>query len=206
MRNATAVLDRLVEPLTDAVRLRVTRLGARMVDVLDGQVQLVLVMLQRAAELHSTVGQDAQEGHLLLLEPRNGAVVEQVGRHQGVLAVVQLDEGDFAVGIDEGLLVDAATALDVPDVVGVLGAEIARMGRLDSPSASRCSLAFSNAASCASVRIRLWFSASRRSKAARRFWKVSRLCRSQIDRTPPGDTKMPRFFSALDTRFCPWAG
>ena len=38
------------------------------------------------------------------------------------------------------------------------------------------------------------------SKAFSRLRKVSRSCRSQIERTPPGETKTPCFLSSLETR------
>ena len=41
------------------------------------------------------------------------------------LAVVELGEGHLGVGVDEGLLIDAADALQRADIEGVLGAAIA---------------------------------------------------------------------------------
>jgi hypothetical protein len=54
--------------------------------------------------------------------PGDDTVIEEVGGHQGVLTIIELDKGHLAVGIDEGLLVDSANALEGADVVGVLGA------------------------------------------------------------------------------------
>ena len=39
----------------------------------------------------------------------------------------ELGEGDFRVGVHEGLLIDAPHALHVADIEGVLGSAIARM-------------------------------------------------------------------------------
>ena len=44
----------------------------------------------------------------MLFEPREHAIIEQIGCGQGTLAFIQLGKGDPAVGIDERLLVDAA--------------------------------------------------------------------------------------------------
>ena len=51
--------DGFVEALADAVGLRASRLGAAVVDVLDGQIELVLMRLGGAAEFRAAVGQDA---------------------------------------------------------------------------------------------------------------------------------------------------
>jgi hypothetical protein len=46
-----------VKSLTDPIGLRTLRLGARMVDVLQGQVQLVVVMLGITAVFCAPIGQ-----------------------------------------------------------------------------------------------------------------------------------------------------
>ena len=51
---------RLVKPLTDPVGLRTLCLGARMIDVLQRQIQLILVMLRITAVLGSPVRQHSQ--------------------------------------------------------------------------------------------------------------------------------------------------
>ena len=51
-RHAVELVEqRLVEAFADAVGLRASRLGARVIDVFDRQVQLLLVGLRLAAEL-----------------------------------------------------------------------------------------------------------------------------------------------------------
>lgn len=55
------LLDRAVEALTDAGGLRAVGLCPRMINVIDGQVQLVVVPLRPAAELGATVSQYAQQ-------------------------------------------------------------------------------------------------------------------------------------------------
>ena len=49
----------LVEPFTDAVGLRALGLGARVIDVLDCEIQLVLVPFGIATELAAAVGEHA---------------------------------------------------------------------------------------------------------------------------------------------------
>ncbi len=44
---------------------------------------------------------------------RDHAVIEEIGRGDRRLAMVELGEGDFGVGVDKGLLVDASHPLQV---------------------------------------------------------------------------------------------
>jgi len=53
-------------------------------------------------------GSNAQQPHILALAEGQHPVIEQVGGHQGILAVVQFDESDLGVGIDERLLIDTS--------------------------------------------------------------------------------------------------
>ena len=48
------------------------------------------------------------------VEEGHDPIVEQIGRGQRRLAVVELGEGDLGVGVDESLLVHAAPPLSVP--------------------------------------------------------------------------------------------
>jgi hypothetical protein len=98
-----------VEPFADAVRLRAFRLGSRVLDVFDGQVELVRVPVGRAAIFAAAVGQDAVDRDLVLGEEREHAVVQQVRRRDRRLFRVELRRSDLAVGVDEGLLVDASS-------------------------------------------------------------------------------------------------
>jgi hypothetical protein len=42
---------------------------------------------------------------------RHHAVIEDLGRGDRRLAVIELGEGDFGIGVDEGLLIDPPDAL-----------------------------------------------------------------------------------------------
>jgi hypothetical protein len=48
-----------VEPLTDAIGLEMVGLGLGMINVLNGQVELVGVVFRLATVLRASVGQDA---------------------------------------------------------------------------------------------------------------------------------------------------
>src|SRR5579863_7506513 len=92
---------RLVEPLNDAIRLRALGLGARMVDILERQIELIFVMLRVAAIFRAAIGQHAAEPYLPRIIERHDAIVEKIGGGDRRLAVVELGESDLGVGIDE---------------------------------------------------------------------------------------------------------
>src|SRR3954470_24496759 len=141
----------LVEALADAVGLRTLGLGAGLIDVLDRKIELVFVPLRVAAVLAAAVGQHARELHVVALEQRDHAVIDEVSRRERRLAIVELGANDLAVGVDEGLLVDAPDPLHVADIECVLGAAIARMLALELAMRLLLGLSFSSATTCASV-------------------------------------------------------
>src|SRR3979490_561024 len=80
---------------------------ARVVDVLDRKIELVLVPLRIAAVLAAAIGQYAQQFDVIALEQRDHTIVEEISCRNRRLAIVELGAGNLGVGIDEGLLVDA---------------------------------------------------------------------------------------------------
>jgi hypothetical protein len=79
------------------------------------------------------------------VEERYDPIIDQIRRRDWRLAIIQLGEANLGVGVDEGLLVDPADALQIADVECILGAAIASLS--NSPWASFSVLAFSSAAS-----------------------------------------------------------
>src|SRR6266567_5380519 len=129
-RHSIELVERsLVEAFADAVGLRALSLGARMIDVLDREIELVLVPFGIAAELAAAVGEHAQQLGIVLLEEWQYPVVQQVGR--GDRPVIQLAESDLGIGVDEGLLLDPPDALEIADVERVLRATVAGMLALE---------------------------------------------------------------------------
>src|SRR4029450_11692376 len=110
-----------MERFPDAVGLRSFGFGARVVDVLDREIELVLVPLRIAAVLAAAIGQYAQQLDVIALEQRDHAVVEEISRRNRRLAIVELGAGNLGVGVDEGLLVDAPNSLQIADIERSLG-------------------------------------------------------------------------------------
>src|SRR5262249_48396743 len=73
----------------------------------DTAIQLVLVPFGIATELAAAVSQHAQELGIVLLEQHQRTVIEQIGRRDRRLAVVDSGKAYLVLGFDEGLLVEA---------------------------------------------------------------------------------------------------
>ena len=82
----------LVEALDDAVRPRALRPGPAMVDVLDGQVELVFMPVVGAAVLGAAAGRHPLQHDAVLVVERDHPVVAQVGGGERCPAVVRLGE------------------------------------------------------------------------------------------------------------------
>ncbi len=76
---------RLVEALANAVGLRRPGLCFRVVDILDGQVELILVGLPVAAVFGAPVRQDTQQPDVVFVMPGDHAVIKEIGRYQAFL-------------------------------------------------------------------------------------------------------------------------
>ena len=86
------VQDGLLEPLADAIRLRALRPGSRVIHVLDGQVELILVPLGTAAELGAAVGQDPQQrdaGPGQCPEPSKKGITRSFSKSAAVIGVLR---------------------------------------------------------------------------------------------------------------------
>ncbi len=65
------------------------------------------------------------------LEERQHFVVEHIGRSDRRLGRIELGKSDLGIGVDEGLLVDTANALQGAHIERILGSQVARMGGFD---------------------------------------------------------------------------
>ena len=110
-----------MESLADAVGLRTVGFGACVLNVVDGEIELVIVALLSSTVLGSPIGENPQQFHTIALEHRQHSIIEQVSRGNRRLAGVELARDHLAVGIDEGFLIDSSDTLDGAAVVRVLG-------------------------------------------------------------------------------------
>src|SRR6202040_1040096 len=78
-----------------------------------------------ATELGAAVGQHPRQPDAVLVIKRHHPAIEDLVRGDRCLAIVQLGEGDLGVGVDEGLLIDPANALQRADIEGVLRPAVA---------------------------------------------------------------------------------
>src|SRR5215468_6986101 len=193
-----------MEALADSIRLWPLGFGTAVIDVLDGEVELVFMALG-AAKLGAAVGQHPRQPDVVLGVERHHAVIEDLGRGDRRLAIIELGEGDFGIGVDHGLLIDPTDPLQGADVEGVLGAAIPGHSLSNSPWASLSALAFSRAVICASVN-RMPSCATLASSALSRCLIEVRSWRCHTQRTPAGEIDRPCRFSASETRTWPQAG
>src|SRR4029434_9855287 len=114
------------------------------------QVELVFVALV-ATELSTAVGQHPRQPDTVLVIERHHPVVEDLGRGDRRLTIIELGEGDLGIGVDEGLLVDPSHPLQCADIEGVLCSAVAWALALELAMASLSAVAFSSAAIWASV-------------------------------------------------------
>lgn len=125
------VQHRLVEALTDAIGLRVAHLGLGVFDLVQGQVQLVVMVLRLATVFGAPVSQDSDDAHSVFFHEWKDTVVEQVCSGDRRLGRIELGGSPLGIGVDKGLLVDPANALDRSHIEGVLAPEIAGVRGLD---------------------------------------------------------------------------
>jgi hypothetical protein len=97
------------------------------IDVLDGQVESVLVVLSISTVFGPTVREHPQDGDVLFFESGQDAVIESIGGDERILSVIMLGECNSRVGVDDGLLVDASNPLKRTDLERVLRDEMSEI-------------------------------------------------------------------------------
>src|SRR3984957_13470314 len=141
--------------------------------------------------------------HLPRIIERHDAIVEEISRGDGRLAIIELGEGDLGIGVDEGLLVDAADPLHVADVERILGAAIARTFALELAMRLLFALGLLQRGELAFGQHQTLPQATLASSALSRFFIVSRSWRCQTPRTPAGEIEWPSLRSSLAMRIWP---
>jgi len=81
-------------------------LGLGVIDIVDGQIELVVVMFDFAAILRTTVCKNTQQRKFLIHEEQKNLVIEQVGGCNRRLGRIELSEGNLGIGVDKGLLIN----------------------------------------------------------------------------------------------------
>ena len=84
------LLNSTMESLTDAIGLRIAHLGLAVSDILNRQIELIFMVLYRAAVFRPPVGEDAQQRNIRLREPGEHAIIKQISCGQGALASYRL--------------------------------------------------------------------------------------------------------------------
>src|SRR4029453_17138434 len=158
-----------------------------------------------ATELGTTVGQHPRQPDTVLVIERHHPVVEDLGRGDRRLTIIELGEGDLGIGVDEGLLVDPSHPLQCADIEGVLCSAEPGYSLSNSPWASLSAVAFSSAAIWASVS-KIPSCATLASSALRRCFIEARSWRRHPQPPPAGEIDSPRRLSASETRTWPQAG
>ena len=95
-----------MEALAYPICLGVLRLSFGMVDIVNGQIQLVVVLICLTAELRTSVCEHPQDTHAMLFKEGQYTVIEQICCSDRCLHGVELRHGYFRVSINEGLLID----------------------------------------------------------------------------------------------------
>jgi hypothetical protein len=100
-------LDGAMEPFADAVGLRVPSFG-RLWSMFYTATYTSYSRYSRCAVFRDTIGEHLQQPGPVLLEEGQHTIIDQIRRHQCMLATIEFGESYLATGIEEGLLVDAA--------------------------------------------------------------------------------------------------
>ena len=116
-----------VETLADAVGLRATRFCPRVVDILNGQIELIFMPIMGAAEFRATIRQNTIDTQAMLVKERYHPIIEQIGGRQRCLAIIELGETHLRVGINPRLLIDPAYTFQGANIETILRNTVARM-------------------------------------------------------------------------------
>src|SRR5215471_2123001 len=104
------IQDSAMEALANSIRLWAFGFGSTVINVLDGKVELVFMALG-TAKLGAAVGQHTRQPDAVFIVERYHAIIEDLGRGNRRLAIIELGKADFGIGIDHGLLIDPAHTL-----------------------------------------------------------------------------------------------
>jgi hypothetical protein len=87
-------------------------------------VEFLLLPLGTATIFAAVLTQHAQQLYVMAVEEGNHAIVQEMGRYDRGLAIVELGASNLGVSINKGLLTDASHSFQVADIEGILSAAI----------------------------------------------------------------------------------
>jgi hypothetical protein len=122
-----------MQPFHDPLGLRTLHLGPGMIDVFARYIQLILMPIRTPTILRPPIRENPTEGNFVFLKERDHLVIEQVGRRQRGLAILEFRERYLTIGIDESLLGDPPYALQRPTVERLLCPTLPRTFALEFP-------------------------------------------------------------------------
>ncbi len=88
-----------MEPFADTIGLGVLHLGSGMIDVIDGQEQLIIMLVGPSAIFSAAVCHDPEHGKVLFLIERQDLVIEHVSSGNRRFGGVTLGVSDLEVSI-----------------------------------------------------------------------------------------------------------
>lgn len=110
--NAVELVEHgLLVSFYDAVGLRALGPGSGMVHILDGDIEFAFGMLGIAAIIYAAIGQHAREPHLLFAEEGHSPIVQEFGRRDRRLAIMEFGERQLRIRVDKSPLKDAVKHL-----------------------------------------------------------------------------------------------
>lgn len=96
-----------MEALADAIGLRMTRIRLHILKVIKCQIELVVTLLQAAAEFGTTISQDTEHPHALFGKEGQYSVIQQIRCGNRRLSCVKLSRDPLRIVIEKGLLANA---------------------------------------------------------------------------------------------------
>ena len=85
-----------------------------MVNVFDSKVEFVFVAVVSAAIFGAAIGENTLRADAVLLVEGQDPVVQEIGRRDRRLPIMELGKADLGIGVDEGLLINPANTFGVP--------------------------------------------------------------------------------------------
>ncbi len=125
------ILNSPVKSLANSVGLRASGFGLAVINVLQGLIKLVFMVLPSAAVFRSSVGQNSQQLNTIFFVEGYYTVIKHIGCYKSIFAVIQLGESNLGISVYKSLLVDPADSFDGTYVVGVLRSQVTWMMRFD---------------------------------------------------------------------------